>query len=394
MFLIGYLQAQIVTDGLVGYWPLDQGLENEQISDVAANINQAVLTTDRHGVASGAYSFDGVDDYIEYGDILDEYTAGVDKKFSISMWFYPADDSPSILMCKYAYCSGNRQYFTRFLNNKFEFTTYGTSSGTGARVYSTISSFTSSTWHHIVFVYDASDTVNNGMDRINIYVDGQLETIEETFNNGGAIGAIEDVHAHLTFGSSYGPSGACAGTQLLTGSLDEVCLYDKLLSASEVTTIYQDAAPVVVNNFAPNEFDILYTDAKVGINMPTVQQDFQLAVKGGIISDRVKVIAPIEWPDYVFEKDYELKGLEEVACYIEENHHLPDVPSANEVKAGGNDLGEMDAVLLKKIEELTLYLLAQQEQVEKQQEQINNQQKQIEAQQKALENLKRELNQQ
>jgi hypothetical protein len=66
----------------------------------------------------------------------------------------------------------------------------------------------------------------------------------------------------------------------------------------------------------------------------------------------------ISWPDYVFEKGYNIKSLEEVEKYIDENKHLPNVPSEEEIDKGGLNLGEMDAILLGKIEELTLYMIA------------------------------------
>ena len=62
-------------------------------------------------------------------------------------------------------------------------------------------------------------------------------------------------------------------------------------------------------------------------------------------------------PDYVFEPDYRLLSLEEVQAYIEQHKHLPEVPSAKEMKKNGVDVGEMEMVLLKKIEELTLYVI-------------------------------------
>ena len=63
------------------------------------------------------------------------------------------------------------------------------------------------------------------------------------------------------------------------------------------------------------------------------------------------------WPDFVFAKDYKLLPLAEVEQFIAENQHLPNVPSAAEVEANGIDLGEMNAILLQKVEELTLYII-------------------------------------
>jgi len=83
-----------------------------------------------------------------------------------------------------------------------------------------------------------------------------------------------------------------------------------------------------------------------------------LYVQTGILTEKVKVAlaTSTDWSDYVFEKNYKLRSLEEVKSYVEVNKHLPGVPSANELmEQGGIDIGKMDAKLLEKIEELTLY---------------------------------------
>jgi len=71
-----------------------------------------------------------------------------------------------------------------------------------------------------------------------------------------------------------------------------------------------------------------------------------------------------DWPDFVFSKEYQLPTLKEVEQFITENQHLPNVPSAAEVEKNGVDLGEMNATLLKKVEELTLYILDLQKQID------------------------------
>jgi hypothetical protein len=76
------------------------------------------------------------------------------------------------------------------------------------------------------------------------------------------------------------------------------------------------------------------------------------------------------WPDYVFEKDYELQPLNEVEQYINEHKHLPNIPSAKEVETDGLNLGEMNKLLLQKVEELTLHLIEQQKVLEAQQKRI------------------------
>lgn len=94
-----------------------------------------------------------------------------------------------------------------------------------------------------------------------------------------------------------------------------------------------------------------------------LQSGYDLYVEGGIRSTTVKVDAYANWPDYVFAPTYDLMSLKATEEYIEENSHLPGVPSAAEVTKEGIDLAEMNAILLKKVEELTLHMIELQKQV-------------------------------
>jgi hypothetical protein len=100
---------------------------------------------------------------------------------------------------------------------------------------------------------------------------------------------------------------------------------------------------------------VMRSNGNVGIG--TISPSEMLSVKGKIRSQEIKVEAA-NWPDYVFAKDYKLPSLQATEQHIKEKGHLPGIPSAEEVKANGIDLGEMNAKLLKKIEELTLHLIA------------------------------------
>jgi len=99
---------------------------------------------------------------------------------------------------------------------------------------------------------------------------------------------------------------------------------------------------------------------------------YKLFVSGGILTEKLKVaIAGTPyWSDYVFNSDYKLMSLNNVESYIKTNKHLPDVPSAEEVVKSGIDVATMDAKLLQKIEELTLYTIQLQKQVNEQGKEI------------------------
>jgi len=105
-------------------------------------------------------------------------------------------------------------------------------------------------------------------------------------------------------------------------------------------------------------------NGNVGIGT-TTPGSFKLAVEGTIGARKIQVTQNA-WADYVFDDNYKLRSLSEVENYINQNKHLPDVPSAKEVTTNGIDLGDNQAMLLKKIEELTLYTIGQDKKLKEQ----------------------------
>ncbi|MGB4205312.1 MAG: hypothetical protein WBJ84_06790 [Bacteroidales bacterium] len=104
---------------------------------------------------------------------------------------------------------------------------------------------------------------------------------------------------------------------------------------------------------------VINNAGKVGIGVTdfTKLGDALLGVNGKILATEVEVKLFGNWPDFVFLKDYNLMPLNEVEQFINENGHLPNVPSEVQVKENGINLGQMNAVLLQKIEELTLHII-------------------------------------
>ena len=107
----------------------------------------------------------------------------------------------------------------------------------------------------------------------------------------------------------------------------------------------------------------------VGIGTTTTGTN-KLAVEGTIAARKIKVTQASTWPDFVFDSAYHLPALEELNNYVKVNKHLPDVPSASDVQKDGQDVGEMNRLLLQKVEELTLHLIKEHERNEKMEQQI------------------------
>lgn len=130
------------------------------------------------------------------------------------------------------------------------------------------------------------------------------------------------------------------------------------------------------NNGEENQLMWLTGDGRLMLGLSTGNTgNNKLAVGGGIIGESVTVKLQGNWPDYVFKPHYELIPLSKVREYIDKNGHLPEVPSAAVIEKEGVNLGEMNKLLMKKVEELTLYLIQLEEQKNKkdlrQQYQIN-----------------------
>ncbi len=103
---------------------------------------------------------------------------------------------------------------------------------------------------------------------------------------------------------------------------------------------------------------VTFNDKLVIGNEYSGNSAFELSVDGNILCQEVTVETVEQWNDKVFSPEYELRELDDLKRFIENNRHLPEIPSEEIIKAQGYNLAEMDALLLKKIEELTLYILS------------------------------------
>jgi hypothetical protein len=122
---------------------------------------------------------------------------------------------------------------------------------------------------------------------------------------------------------------------------------------------------------------IITQQGNVGVGTTTVPSGYLFAVNGSAIATSMTVKLQANWPDYVFKKDYILTPLSELKAYIDQNQHLPEIPSAEHIAKDGLNLGEMNRLLTKKVEELTLYLIEKDKTEKEQQSKLEALQNQI-----------------
>lgn len=164
-----------------------------------------------------------------------------------------------------------------------------------------------------------------------------------------------------TTGSNNVFSGYQSGYTNIIGSGNVFLGYSAGYSETGSNRLYIDnsntTSPLIYGKFDTNQ---------VGINTTNIPTGFAFAVKGKVITEEINIAlqGSAIWPDYVFNDDYKLPSLKEVEKHIVEKGHLQNIPSAAEVSESGFFLGDMNVKLLQKIEELTLYSIQQQKELE------------------------------
>ena len=158
----------------------------------------------------------------------------------------------------------------------------------------------------------------------------------------------------------------------------DVSLYDLDSRLDQIKTSFSQntdtsSAVTATTDHWTNGNNMMYHDGKIVIGSATtkIPGDYNLYVTKGILSEHVRVaLTSGNWSDYVFEEDYLLHPIPYVEKYIAENKHLPNVPSASTVEQEGVDLGSMQAVLLRQIEELWLHTIELNKKIESMEEQL------------------------
>lgn len=188
----------------------------------------------------------------------------------------------------------------------------------------------------------------------------------------GNLGLVVNMLGNTGIGTLY-PSAQLhtTGTVRFAGLTNDNSQTRVLVGDANGNLYYRDASTLAGNG-------ILNSSLAEG---PTINSS--LAVNGDITAQKLK-LRQTGWPDYVFAPGYHLPSLGELEQYIRRNSHLPGIPSAAEVEKRGMDVGDQQAALLKKIEELTLYTIAQEKE-------LKNQNKRLEAQATELSALRQEM---
>jgi len=228
---------------------------------------------------------------------------------------------------------------------------YGTAASTGSTSYGVYGSATSNSSSSAYGVYGTS---NGSGTNFAGYFTGR-----GYFSGNVGIGTtIPDVKLHIIGGTDASPA---SGGYLVTGSITagNIAIDDNEIMARNnglTSTLY-------LNN-SGGDLVMCTSSGNVMIGTTTPAAGYILSVDGKIMSEELKVQLSGDWPDYVFHDKYKLPSLQNLEASIKINKRLPGMPSAAEVKKDGIIVGQMQTKMMEKIEELTLYIISLQKQID------------------------------
>ncbi len=183
---------------------------------------------------------------------------------------------------------------------------------------------------------------------------------------GVGIGTIDpDARLHVPFGVDAGLANTNNGYLMLGQTTSGNLVLDNNEILARNNSVGTD---LFIQNDGGNLLLCGSEQGAVGIGVTsaaTLPAGYLLAVDGKIISEELKVQLSGNWPDYVFQDNYQLKSFDHLRSFIKENKHLPNIPPAAQVEKNGIEVGDMQKRMMEKIEELTLYILELEQRLKK-----------------------------
>ncbi|MEM9820085.1 MAG: gliding motility-associated C-terminal domain-containing protein [Bacteroidota bacterium] len=255
-----------VTNGLLTHHSFNHGNALDALGNLDGTPNGVSFCTDRFGKPNAAVDFQEADARIIFGDFFDHFSMP-DSSFSFSFWVYSTDAENEILISKYGNSDcvpleHEREFFIR-INPSFhiELVYYTDLWGDHYRGIEGNMTINDACWHHVVVNYRGHLDTNNGLDRVQIYVDNRRNLEAFTFHVLGNLGDIQNGSSSLGYGMSIDSEGAACGHDF-QGKLDDVRIYNRTLSETEIARLYYETTP---NNNIVNPISADFTLTKDSI---------------------------------------------------------------------------------------------------------------------------------
>lgn len=331
--------SQPITNGLISYWPFDGSAIDQTGNGANGVVTGATLTSDRNDLVDKAYSF------YNYQYIVTAPLVRSTKALTVSIWCYPTSLSG---VNRWIVGQRDNAAGDQFQMAYNQSTTYvSIFYGPHDPLLMQCQPLQLNTWNHIVL-----RTSGNSGDVLEAWINNVHQ---------GSATLTDDITFNFAEEVTFGGQGWSPQSGSFLGKIDDAMVFDRVLSTSEIQYLfsYNENSPGLWQENSDN----IYYPGKVAINRTDLPAGFDLAVDGKIVTKEVKVTLS-EWPDYIFETGHDLIPLDKLESEIQRLGHLPNIPPASEVLNDGILIGQMNARLLEKIEELTLYMIDLNKQVQ------------------------------
>lgn len=229
-------------------YTFDDGTFKDETGQVnGSELGNVLPATDRFGNPDHAVLFTD-SSAISLDDNFDIFSTP-DAAFSFSLWIKNEDLSTTNLLFLSKYGNSNcdenqREFFIRINDDrKIEFLFYSDIGSAVFNGFETNEEFFDTCWHHVVVNYDGSIDTNNGLDRVEIFVDGQKRTVQKSSNQSGNATDIQNSSSHLSLGTPVNSMGGICFFNTFLGKMDDVAFFDKTLSNLEVDMLYKAPSP-------------------------------------------------------------------------------------------------------------------------------------------------------
>ncbi|WP_299439388.1 LamG-like jellyroll fold domain-containing protein [uncultured Aquimarina sp.] len=240
---ITVLNLEIPQIGLIAYFPF-----NGDVNDESGNGNDGVSSLispskDRFNIDDSAFDFSAAESFIDLGDL--DVFSGNENAFSVSFWMKPTGslENSTILskLSQIVSCGENEQEFIVRIREGRIAPIYYKNSTSSYRGYRGNTPLLVNTWYQVVITYDGKVNTNDGKDRLDIYVNGNLEKFTISEPQGATPFDVEDTDSHLGIGNRLDSNGSVCVDRPFLGTLDDVIFYDRSLQLDEVVLLSKDS---------------------------------------------------------------------------------------------------------------------------------------------------------
>lgn len=247
IFIMHGLSAQVnLSSGLVAFYPFNGNATDASGNGFNGTVVSATLVNNKQGYSSSAYSFNGSNQYIRFGDILDSvFCKSPIAKFSISGWAksntWSAFQGGNILIAKTAGGSGPDQWLINHDNDGYLKVVVKSNSLTNFVEWKSSSTIPTGQWFSFTITFDGS--ISTASNRVSIYVNNVIGTFARS---GGTMGTTcQNSSQEITIGSAHAAGNPGTPNNLYNGSVDDIRIYNRVLTSQEIDSLSRYVAPPV-----------------------------------------------------------------------------------------------------------------------------------------------------